>query len=269
MSKFFIETIKDIHHAFCAFVGDKDSNHESCIEPMKCQKADTTRTTNDKIHIDRSDARMLCNESLVVLVGAIHVASCFDLVLILLGERLARAYHAGSFEVSAFGRENAVIHIALDGAFVACELWGVCDADVMNRLARLDFGRDELVNVLTLPVLQCRALAMFAKDFPVVFMSPHGNIEELALVAVFLVRASVADLGRAFRALGAIDVLHFFAVFVAVAITASAARDTVARAVLADARKFTVGTMDALVGSSVASFETFAGVLSDFPRDSR
>ena len=85
----------------------------------------------------------------------------------------------------------------------------------------------------------------------------------------FLVRASVADLGCAFRALGAIDVLHFFAVFVAVAITASAARDTVARAVLADTRKFTVGTMDAVVGSSVASLETFVGVLSDFPGDSR
>lgn len=110
---------------------------------------------------------------------------------------------------------------------------------------------------------------MFAKDFPVVFMSPHGNIEELALVAVFLIRASVADLGRAFRALVAIDVLHLLAVFVAVAITAPAAWDTVARAVLAYARKFTVGTMDALVGSTVASFETFICVLSDFSGDSR
>ena len=88
-------------------------------------------------------------------------------------------------------------------------------------------------------------------------------------MAVFLVRTSVADLGRAFRALVAIDVLHFFAVFVAVAITASASRDTVARAVLADARKLTVGTMDVLVGSTVASLETFVCVLSDFPRDSR
>ena len=88
-------------------------------------------------------------------------------------------------------------------------------------------------------------------------------------MAVFLVRTSVADLGCAFHALGAIDVLHLFAVFVAVAITAPAAWDTVARTVLADARNLTVGTMDALVGSSVASLETFAGVLSDFPRDSR
>lgn len=103
MSKFFIETIKGIRHAFCAFVRDKNSNHESCIEPMKCQKTNPARTTNDKIHIDRTDARMLCNESLVVLVGAIDVASCFDLMLILFGERFTRAYHAGSFEVSAFG----------------------------------------------------------------------------------------------------------------------------------------------------------------------
>ena len=132
MSKFFIETIKGIRHAFCAFVRDKNSNHESCIEPMKCKKTNPTRTTNDKIHIDRTDARMLCNESLVVLVGAIHVASCFDLVLILLGERLARAYHAGPFEISASGRENAAIHIALDGALAACELLGICDADMMN-----------------------------------------------------------------------------------------------------------------------------------------
>jgi hypothetical protein len=139
----------------------------------------------------------------------------------------------------------------------------------MNRLACLDFGRYELVNVLTLPVLQCRALAMFAKDFPVVFMSPYGNIEEFAPVAAFLVRASVAYLGCAFYALGAIDVLHLFAVFVAVAITAPAAWDTVARAVLADARNLTVGTMDALVGSAIASLETFVGVLSDFPCDSR
>ena len=62
----------------------------------------------------------------------IHVASCFDLVLILLGERLARAYHAGPFEISAFGRENAAIHIAVAGAFVACGLLGICDADMMN-----------------------------------------------------------------------------------------------------------------------------------------
>ena len=110
---------------------------------------------------------------------------------------------------------------------------------------------------MSLPIFQCRALAMFAKDFPVVFMSPYGNIEEFAPVAAFLVRASVADLGRAFRALVAIDVLHLFAVFVAVAITASAAWDAAARAVPADARKPTVGTMDALIGSAVASLETF------------
>ena len=110
---------------------------------------------------------------------------------------------------------------------------------------------------------------MFAKDFPVVFMSPHGNVEELTLVAAFFVMASVADLGRAFRALGAIDVLHLFAVFVAVAITAPAAWDTIAGAVLADARNLTVGTMDTLVGSTIASLETFVGVLSDFPCDSR
>ena len=132
VSKFFIETIKDIRHAFCAFVWDKDPDHESCVKPMKCQKAGAARTTNDKIHIDRTNARMLCNEFFVVLVGAIHVASCFDLVLILLGERLAGAYHAGPFEISAFGRENAAIHIALDGALVACELLGICDADMMN-----------------------------------------------------------------------------------------------------------------------------------------
>jgi hypothetical protein len=110
---------------------------------------------------------------------------------------------------------------------------------------------------------------MFAKDFPVVFMSPHSNIEEFTLVAAFFVRASVTDLGRAFRALVAIDVLHLFAVFVAVAITASAAWDTAARAVPADARNPTVGTMDALIGSTVASLETFVCVLFDFPRDSR
>ena len=110
---------------------------------------------------------------------------------------------------------------------------------------------------------------MFAKDFPVVFMSPYGNIEEFAPVAAFLVRASVAYLGCAFYALGAIDVLHLFAVFVAVAITASAAWDTIAGAVLADARNLTVGTMDTLVGSTIASLETFVGVLSDFPCDSR
>ena len=110
---------------------------------------------------------------------------------------------------------------------------------------------------MSLPIFQCRALAMFAKDFPVVFMSPHGNIEEFTLVAAFFVMASVADLGRAFRALVAIDVLHLFAVFVAVAITASAAWDAAARAVPADARKPTVGTMDALIGSAVASLETF------------
>ena len=88
-------------------------------------------------------------------------------------------------------------------------------------------------------------------------------------MAAFLVRASVAYLGHAFRALVAIDVLHLFAVFVAVAIITPAAWDTIARAVPADARNLTVGTMDALVGSTIASLETFVGVLSDFPRDSR
>jgi hypothetical protein len=108
---------------------------------------------------------------------------------------------------------------------------------------------------------------MFAKDFSVVFMSLHGNIEEFALMTAFLIRASIADLGRAFQALGAIDVLHLLAVFVAVAVTASSARSAFARAVPADARKPTVGTMDALVGSTVASFETFICVLSDFSGD--
>ena len=102
MTKFFIETIKDIRYTFCAFVRDKNSNHKSCIEPMECQKTNTTRTTNDKIHIDYSDTRMLCDEFLVVLVGATHIATCFNLVLIFLGECFTRPYHAGSFKVSTF-----------------------------------------------------------------------------------------------------------------------------------------------------------------------
>jgi hypothetical protein len=73
------------------------------------------------------------------------------------------------------------------------------------------------------------------------------DVEQLAPVAPFLVRAPVADLGRAFQALGAINVLHLFAVLVAVTVTASAARGTFARTVIADARKPAVCAMDALV----------------------
>ena len=110
MTKFFMEMIKDIHYAFCAFVRDKDSHHKSCIEPMECQKTNATRPTNDKIHIDWTDTWMLCDEYLVVLVGATHIATSFNLVLILLGECFTRAYHAGSFEIAALCGKNAVVY---------------------------------------------------------------------------------------------------------------------------------------------------------------
>ena len=176
---------------------------------------------------------MLCDEYLVVLVGATHIATSFNLVLILLGECFTRAYHAGSFEIAALCGKNAVVHVALDGAFMSGELRCVGDADVMNGLACLDFGRDEFVDVFALPFFQCCALTMLTKDFPIVFISSRCNIKEFTLVTVFLVRASVADLGCALEALLAINVLHVFAKLIAVAIGAPAARGAFAWTILA------------------------------------
>ena len=93
------------------------------------------------------------------------------------------------------------------------------------------------------------------------------DVEQLAPVTAFLVWASVADLCRALQALGAVNVLHLFAVSVAVAVAASAARGTFARTVIADARKPAVCAMDALVVSSVSSLEAFICVFSDLPCD--
>ena len=115
------------------------------------------------------------------------------------------------------------------------ELGCVGDADVMNGLACLDFGRYEFVDVFTLLFFQGCALTMIAKDFAIVVVGAHSDVEKFALVAVFLVRASVADLGRALEALRAVDVLHIFANPVAVAIGAPAARGSFARTILADA----------------------------------
>ena len=106
---------------------------------MECEDACAAWTPDEKIHVNRGDSGVIRKKRQVVFVGAVHVAAGLNLVLVLLGKRLALPYHAGALEISAFCGEDAVVHIALDGAFVAREFWCVSDADVMDRLSGLDF----------------------------------------------------------------------------------------------------------------------------------
>ena len=88
-------------------------------------------------------------------------------------------------------------------------------------------------------------------------------------LAALLVGAAVADLGRAQKALRAVDVPDPVAEPVAVAVAAPDARGSLGRTLAADPGELAALPVDALVGAPVAPLEGFVGVLPDLPRDGR
>ena len=85
--EFRIQAVEHRRDVLRAFVRDEDADHEPRVEPVERQEADAAGTPDDEIHVDRTDAVMVSEELLVVIVRAVHITTGLHLVLIFLRER--------------------------------------------------------------------------------------------------------------------------------------------------------------------------------------
>lgn len=101
-----------------------------------------------------------------------------------------------SWKIQVSGREDAGIHIIIDGLFREHDLVGIVGADMVNGLALADQGGDKGVNLKSFGLRNADAGTGFGAEGFILLLCKAWGVDMFFESTGFSIRAAIADIGR-------------------------------------------------------------------------